>query len=364
MIWGLLALVLLPLLVLLLVGGRESDAEADPAAHYRRQLRELEEDLKNRVLTVEAAASARLEIERRILRLADHQEGHARGVRTNLLLPFLLGTLLAAASFLLYYKLGNPSTQSKPGQVVSLLDEHVTPEGPTYREAIDKLQAHLAENPDDRQGWEVLAKSSRSVRAYSIAANAFGELVRLRPDNSDWRVQQFEAFMAMAGGQITPAAQMLLEDLIEMEPQHPAAHYYLGLVRQQAGDADAAKAIWLALADRSPADAPWMPTVNQRLSELGVAPPKLTKDEIDQVAAMSAGEQDAFVRSMIERLQARLESSPEDAEGWLMLARSQAALGEKDAAIATLTRALTLVSEDKRPMLAAFLDNLRESPNS
>jgi len=82
---------------------------------------------------------------------------------------------------------------------------------------------------------------------------------------------------------------------------------------------------------------------------------------VAEVAEMSAEEQNAFVHRMIARLETRLESSPGDAEGWLMLARSQAAIGEKDAAISTLIRAVDLVDVSKRPALQAFLDNLQNS---
>jgi cytochrome c-type biogenesis protein CcmH len=66
---------------------------------------------------------------------------------------------------------------------------------------------------------------------------------------------------------------------------------------------------------------------------------------------------------MIARLALRLESEPDDVEGWMMLARSQAALGEQDTAIATLTRALNLVAPKNRPQLQALLDNLTKNPN-
>jgi len=363
MIWALLFLVLVPLLLLILKGGREDDKEADPVAHYRRQLVELEDDFKRGVLSKAAAASARLEIERRILRLADHQKGQGETVRSGYVAPVTVSVFLILGSFLMYWLLGSPAAQSKFGQVVNNLDAPVSKDGPSYREAIDQITGHLADNPDDKQGWEVLAKSARAVRSFSVAANAFGELVRLDTVNTNWRVQQLEAYIAMARGQVTPAANMLVQELLKQEPNHPAGHYYMGLARLQSRDTEGAKAIWMALADRSPSNAPWMPTVRERLSELGVQPPQLSPDQMDMVAGMSGEEQDAFVRSMIERLEARLESAQEDAEGWMMLARSQAALGEKDTAIATLTRAMDLVSAEKRPQLKAFLDNLVESPN-
>jgi len=363
MIWVLLALGISPILLLIFIVGKEDKNDTGPVAHYQRQLAELDEDLKNNLLSREAAASARLEIERRILRLADHQEHEITGVRSGAFMPLFMVALILVTSLGLYLFLGKPYLPSKPGEVASLIRTPVTDGGLSYGETIEHLQQHLAANPEDQEQWNLLGQVARKAQAFSVAANAYGALVRLDPADSQWRLQQLDAYILMARGQITPAANLLLQALLEAEPSHPAGHYYMGLAQLQAGDKEAAKAIWNALADRSPPNAPWMPTLQRQLSELGVTPPKLSQEQINDVEKMSPKQQEAFVRSMIERLASRLESAPDDAEGWVMLARSQAALGEKDAAIATLTRALTLVESENRAPLQAFLDNLTESPN-
>jgi len=359
MIWFLLALTILPVVLLILVGGSEDDKEADPVAHYRRQLAELDDELTGRKISEDHAASARLEIERRILRLADHQEGRGKTFRSGWQVPALVCVMLVLASGGIYSLLGSPHIGSKPGERASMLTEPVPGGDVSYGEAIRQHHAHLAQNPDDIEAWTQLAQTAQTAQAFSVAASAYGALVRLEADDSNWRVNQLEAYLRMAGGQVTPAANMLLEALLHAEPNHPAAHYYLGIARLQAGDKAAAKAIWTSLLGRSPEDAPWVPTVKARLGELDAAPPKLSQGQLDDVANMSPEQQQAFVRSMIERLEARLESAPEDVDGWIMLARSQAALGEPDAAIATLTRAIKLVKPEARPQLQALLDNLR-----
>ena len=359
MIWLLLAMTILPVVLLILVGGSENDKEADPVAHYRRQLVELDEDLAVGQISTDHAVSARLEVERRILRLADHQEAREKASRSGWQVLALVCVMLVLASAGLYNFLGSPFAKSQPGERASMLTEPVPGGSLSYGDAIKQHQENLAKNPADIDEWSQLAQKALSAQAYSIAANAYGELVRLETDDNNWRINQLEAYLRMAGGQVTPAANMLLEALLEAEPNHPAGHYYLGIARLQAGDKAAAKAIWTDLLDRSPEGAPWLPTVKARLNELGAAPPKLSQGQIDNVASMSPEQQQAFVQSMIERLEARLESAPDDPEGWAMLARSQAAIGEPDAAIATLTRAIKLVKPEARPQLQALLDNLR-----
>ena len=47
-----------------------------------------------------------------------------------------------------------------------------------------------------------------------------------------------------------------------------------------------------------------------------------------------------MIRSMVARLESRLESEPGDVEGWVRLARSKAVLGDRDAAVAALEKGL------------------------
>ena len=62
--------------------------------------------------------------------------------------------------------------------------------------------------------------------------------------------------------------------------------------------------------------------------------------------AMPAKDRAAAIRSMVDGLASRLESSPRDVEGWSRLMRSRVVLGEKDAADAALRRALDIFKDD------------------
>lgn len=63
-------------------------------------------------------------------------------------------------------------------------------------------------------------------------------------------------------------------------------------------------------------------------------------------AATSAPEQDAMIRSMVDQLAARLETSPNDEDGWIRLMRSRMTLGETSAAKTALNKALATFSSD------------------
>lgn len=361
MIWAGFAILILLTLLFFTVYGDITDTAADPIALYKKQLADLKKDMETGVLDQDAAEAARIEIERRILRVSSG--GKASAASENTRAPYVFAGLAILGSVAAYYIAGSPNVAAAPGRMISIQDAPVEEGGPSFREAIERVEAHLETNQDDKQGWEVLAKSSRAVADFSRAATAFGKLAILEPDNSAWRAQELEAYIAMGGGQISPAAKLVLQQLLEQEPSHPAGHYYLGLARRQAGDEAGARAVWVALADRSAPNAPWMPTLNERLAELGVRPPQLSEDQMAAVAGMTEEERALFVESMIERLKERLESNPEDAEGWMMLARSELATKGKEAAIVSLEAGIKAVGQEKAVNLKALLDNLRSSNN-
>lgn len=65
----------------------------------------------------------------------------------------------------------------------------------------------------------------------------------------------------------------------------------------------------------------------------------------------------AQIESMVQGLAARLESNPQDAQGWRMLGRSYVALGRYQEAIAALERAVAMLPDDP-DLLADYADSL------
>ncbi len=67
-----------------------------------------------------------------------------------------------------------------------------------------------------------------------------------------------------------------------------------------------------------------------------------TADPAAAIAAMTPEDRAAAIEGMVEGLAARLEQNPGDAAGWRMLARSQLALGRRDAGLDSFRQLLRL----------------------
>jgi cytochrome c-type biogenesis protein CcmH len=80
---------------------------------------------------------------------------------------------------------------------------------------------------------------------------------------------------------------------------------------------------------------------------------------------MSVEERSAFVRSMVDRLAARLLDDPDNLEGWLRLAEAYSVLGDFDAAQNAAGKARSLAeslpeTDPTRAAATARLDRIKE----
>ncbi|WP_024352330.1 hypothetical protein [Aurantimonas coralicida] len=125
----------------------------------------------------------------------------------------------------------------------------------------------------------------------------------------------------------------------------------------------------------SPPDAPWLEIANAAIADArgdaapaaGTAPlaqtaPAPGPDEADIAAAaeMAADDRRAMIEGMVSQLASRLESNPDDVEGWKRLIRSYTVLGDDEAAGAayrTATQTFTPEFAAGRE-IAAFGDEL------
>ena len=136
-----------------------------------------------------------------------------------------------------------------------------------------------------------------------------------------------------------------------------------------------ARQVWSDLLASAPPDAAWIPVVRRQLAHLEAAmgeapapePPKgPSSDDVAAAEAMTPAERQAFIRSMVDRLAARLEDEPENLEGWLRLGNAYSVLGEEALARQALGRAEALAAglPDDSPLRGAVNEALRKLPNS
>jgi cytochrome c-type biogenesis protein CcmH len=354
---GAVAAVVVPLL-----RGRPGPAPSRGAfdrAVYRDQLNEIARDLERGTLDVEQANAARLEIERRLLATDAVDEAITR-VPVRGVTAVALAVLVATGAMALYLALGSPRLRDEP--LALRRAAGAPPHAPgDLAASVDALAARLKEAPDDARGWLLLARSQATLQRWQDSAASYQHAMALT-DSPEASAGLGEMLVMAAEGMVTPAARSAFATTLTRDPGNVASRFYLALGDAQDGKASEAVAAWAKLVAEAPRDAPWLPLVRERMVETaraaGIAlPPEAAQPaaqstpsaggapsaaDIEAVQAMSPAERQAMIRSMVERLAARLDANPDDAEGWQRLARAYTVLGETQKAEAAAAHAAAL----------------------
>jgi cytochrome c-type biogenesis protein CcmH len=323
-------------------GGRR---DASETVVYRDQLSEIDRDLAAGLIAAPEAEAARVEISRRLLAAADQQRApptasHLRLRRTAAAIA-LVGLPVLSVAF--YLPLGSPNMGDFP------LAERGR--APNANQSLDNLvaqvQSHLEKNPTDGRGWNVLAPVLARLGRYDEAVPAFRNSITYSGESAARRADLGEALTGAAGGVVTSEAKTEFERAVTLDPEEVKARYFLGLASEQDGRRDEAAAIWRAMLEKAPADAPWRPLIQAALVRVGGSPmPAPPKEAVAAAKDMSEGDRAAMIHGMVDRLASRLKQNGDDVEGWLRLVRAYMVMGEHEKARNAQTDARAAVAND------------------
>jgi cytochrome c-type biogenesis protein CcmH len=163
---------------------------------------------------------------------------------------------------------------------------------PDVNTMIERLAARLETTPEDIEGWRMLGRSYFHTARYEQAATAYARAVELDPSSAELKLSYEEAKAKASESDNLETASSLQTEAVG-----------------KGGD--------------------------------GLSVEKVTKSE-----AMPPRERDAVIRSMVDGLADRLESSPRDVEGWTRLMRSRVVLGEREVAATAFRKALEVFKDD------------------
>lgn len=358
--------VLLPL-----ARGRAATPEsAHDVVVYKDQLAELERDRARGLIGESEAEAARTEIARRLLR-ADAAVAGETAARRSLARPVALAVCLFVplAALGTYLVLGSPDAPDQPleARLEQNNGEH------DINAMVAQVEAHLAKNPGDVQGWQVVAPIYMRLGRYNDAASAWRKVVAGGDASPDTAENFGEALVAANQGIVTAEAEAAFAGAMASDPDRIKARFYRALGLKQSGRNDEALAGYDALIARSPADAPWLAATRAQRAEVLAAlgkpkdtpepatlpamaapapAPGPTAGDVAAAAGMSEGERGAMIQGMVQQLADRLASDPNDADGWRRLIRAYAVLGRTDDAKAAYEKAKATFSGDAAAMEA------------
>lgn len=375
-----------------------ADARTATLAVLRDQLGDVDVQLAAGAIPPADAEGLRVEIKRRML-AAGHIPEEARAALASRTLSGMaigLAALVALAGGALYATMGKPGLAGTSVPVAA----GAPPAGAAPADAqgageiaalVAGLEKKVAANADDPEGWRMLGWSYFQMQRFDDSARAYGKAVALKPDGPGFQSAWGEALVQAANGSVTPAAADAFAKAKAQDGADARARYFLGVKKQQDGDAKGALDDWIGLLGESATDAPWVPQlrgvieqtaleakidVSARLAALrppasggaSVAAPPMpglagaaasassgapagvmpgpSAEQVAGAAAMTAGDRQAMIRGMVDGLAKKLQANPRDESGWLRLMRARSVLGDNAAAAKARNDAIAAFAGD------------------
>ena len=200
---------------------------------------------------------------------------------------------------------------------------------PDVNTMIARLAQRLESDTTDKNGWKTLGWAYLNTERYSDAVHAYETALALDPSDPELKSALDDARSKVAS---TTAAS-------------PASAAYARAVEPDL-NSDGLKRPYdeaTAKASESGNSGTASSLHDKAIDERGDGPSVETTAEAE---AMPSRERDAAIRSMVDGLASRLESSPRDVEGWTRLMRSRVVLGEKDVAATAFREALEVFKDN------------------
>src|SRR5712671_4641524 len=181
------------------------DLRAANVMIYQDQLKEMETDLKNGLVSEDQYQQDKEELERRLLEDINapgiELSTSSRGTRN---FAYGVGMAIPVGVIALYFVIGNPKGLSPSLATAEIASPPTQQGGPMSNQQIaanvEKLAKRLEQNPNDAQGWLMLARSYTLMERFADAASAYEHATALNASDASIWADYAEA-SAMANGQ-------------------------------------------------------------------------------------------------------------------------------------------------------------------
>lgn len=185
--------------------------------------------------------------------------------RNNRKVSLAMMSSIAVVAGLLYLLVGTPraldSTQRR------------APE--TLADAVAQLETELKRDPNQPEGWRLLARAQAAQGRVEQARDAYAQAVKLAPDEPDLLAEAAEArALASPDRRFDDEALAMLRRALERQPMHQRARWFLGIAQRQAQQPGEAAKTWeplLAVVDPKTVES-LRAQINAARAEAGMKP--------------------------------------------------------------------------------------------
>jgi cytochrome c-type biogenesis protein CcmH len=232
--------------------GRSPDLDENQVnlAVFRQQMDELDADLAAGNLEQDQYDAARRDLEKELLLDIDERSAATPAAqREGRWAALVLPAAVPALAVVLYLAVGDQGAierlQAAPVQANNAHQAAGQPL-PDMEVLVQRLAQRLQEDPDNLEGWVMLARSYLAMGRDQRALEAYENARRLAPDDTTLLLGYAEA-LAKTQNSLQGRPAELIASVLEIEPGNPNGLWMMGLAEFQGGDATQALVHWTRL---------------------------------------------------------------------------------------------------------------------
>ena len=345
---------------------------------YEQKKAQIEQDFANGLLDEEAKVQAQNEIEHSLI-----QDAEVSGSETLVQLSNGHAKVLTM-TFMLFIPIFSVVTYAfiKPDNYDQVVLKQPLPEQPGSQQAPDinamvvSLENKLKANPDNIQGWNMLGRSYVVMQRFADAVIAYGKAIELSKTSQesvpDLEINYVEALMQTGKKENYAKARTVLVDLLAKNPDDGDALWFMGFLDYEAGNKASVIERWTHLLSLLPPTSEQAQVVNSYLVQVKgemsgavnniatdnatvqvqtetpsqVPPAQSTPGPVPGQQMTGSKEEQAFIASMIARVESRVKENPDDVKSWKTLGKSYGVLNRHVDSANAYAKAVALDSSD------------------
>ena len=233
----------------------------------------------------------------------------------------LLALLLPFSAAALYLKLGEPDALDPANLQRGAAASAGAPsaqaaDAPDMEQAVQGLAERLRSEPDNLEGWLLLGRAYKSMERFEPAKEALTQAYRLAPEDPDVMIEYAEAqALAAPRRRIEGENLALIEQAVQMQPDHQRGIWLLGVAAMQGGRPKEAVDRWETLRQLISSDLAAVQSLDEQIEAArqaaGLPPARestaLAEPAVPQAPAPAA---DAAADSDAPRLTVQVDIAP------------------------------------------------------
>ena len=242
---------------------------------YKDQFKEMEADLKNGLVSEEQYQQDKDELERRLLEdVKEPNPDSSSSSTTTRMFAYGVATAIPVGVIAFYLLIGNPKalSPSLPTMQMPASNQQQPQQGGAMSEQqiaanVEKLAKRLEQNPNDAEGWLMLARSYTSMERFSDAAAAYAHAIALNDGDASVWADYAEALALSNGQQLAGKPTEAVNRALKIDPNNQKALALAGSAAAEAGEYQKAIVYWQKLLAQLPPGSELAKTVSDEIEK-------------------------------------------------------------------------------------------------